>query len=128
MKIGEVSDLKEGSYVMIKGEPSVVKNIQMSSPGKHGHAKARIKAVGLIDDKKRIVTKPGDERIDIPIVEKNKAQVVSLSGDDAQCMDLESYENFELEIPDELKDDIEEGGKVKYWDVNGTKMMKEVLD
>ncbi|MCI4329078.1 MAG: translation initiation factor IF-5A, partial [Thermoplasmata archaeon] len=38
----EVRELKEGRYMLIEEEPCRILSIQMSKPGKHGEAKARI--------------------------------------------------------------------------------------
>ena len=47
VKLVSVSSLKTGSYVIIDNVACIVKDIQISRPGKHGHAKARISAIGL---------------------------------------------------------------------------------
>lgn len=59
-----VTEVKVGSYVMIDGAPSIVKKIDISKTGKHGASKARIEAVGIIDEKK-IVVMPGHERLEV---------------------------------------------------------------
>ena len=41
-------------------------------------------------------------------------------------MDTESYETFDLEIPEELKDEITEGKEVLYWVLMGLKVIKQV--
>ena len=98
---------------------------QTLRPGKHGHAKVRMSAVGLIDEKKRIIVMPGHDQVDVPIVEKKIAQVLSVQGDTASVMDTQSYETFDLKIPDDLKDSCMEGSKVLYWDILGEKVMKQ---
>lgn len=70
VKIVYVTELREGSYAIIENAPCVVKSIEISKTGKHGHAKARIEAVGIVDNKKRVLVKPGHERVDVPLVEK----------------------------------------------------------
>ncbi|MCK5107568.1 MAG: translation initiation factor IF-5A, partial [Nanoarchaeota archaeon] len=44
-----VSTIKKGSTVVIDGRACKVTDIQVSRPGKHGHAKVRMTGVGLID-------------------------------------------------------------------------------
>jgi len=100
----EVTTLKKGNYVVLEGTACVVKDTQISRPGKHGHAKVRLEAVGIIDGKKRQVVMPGHDKIDVPIIDKLNAQVLSVSGDTANVMDLESYETFDMKIPQDLKD------------------------
>jgi translation initiation factor 5A len=113
-KVVEVKTLKVGKYVILDGEASKITSIQTSSPGKHGAAKARVEAVGIFDGQKRTLVKPVDAKCDVPMIDKRVGQVLALMGKDVQLMDLESYETFELPIPDELKKDIVEGAEVEY--------------
>jgi len=121
-----IGDLQKGSYVVIDGAPCKVTDTQTSRPGKHGHAKVRLTAVGLLDDKKRVIVMPGHDSIPVPLVEKKNAQVLSVSNNKANVMDTETYETFDLEIPDELKNDCVEGTVVVYWEMMGTKVMKQI--
>ena len=123
-KVGEVKDLKPGSYVTIDGEPCKVTNITKSKPGKHGATKARVEAVGVFDDKKRTLMKPTSSSCSIPIIEKKAAQVISVEGSHAQLMDLEDYSMFEATIPEELKDKINPGGECEYWKIGSRVMIK----
>ena len=93
-KMASVGSLQKGNYVVIEGIACKISDTQTSRPGKHGHAKVRMSAVGLIDGKKRIVVMPGHDSIDVPIVEKKIAQVLSISGDAANIMDSETYETM----------------------------------
>src|SRR2546427_2335350 len=45
----EIRELKVNRYVVIDEEPCRIISIQMSKPGKHGEAKARLEVVGLFD-------------------------------------------------------------------------------
>ncbi len=121
-----VSSLKKGSYVILEGAACVVTDTQVSRPGKHGHAKVRLTGVGIIDNKKRVVVMPGHDNIQTPIIEKKLAQVLSVHGDMANIMDSESYETFDLKIPEELKDEVVEGVNVMYWVILNDKVMKQV--
>jgi len=122
----EVTSLKKGNYVVMDGAACIVKDIQISRPGKHGHAKVRLVAVGIIDEKKRQAVMPGHDKIDVPIIDKLNAQVLSISGSTANVMDLVSYETFDIKIPNELKGKVKEGMTVLYWDILGEKVMKQV--
>ena len=125
-KIQSVGSLRKGSYVILEGAACRVVDMQVSRPGKHGHAKVRLTAVGLVDEKKRIVVMPGHDNVDVPIIEKKSAQVLSIHGDAANVMDSESYETFDLNIPEELKGEIAEGANVMYWVVLEDKVMKQI--
>ena len=122
----EVTNLKKGNYVVMDGVACVVKDTQISRPGKHGHAKVRLEAVGLIDGKKRQTVMPGHDKIAVPIIDKLNAQVLSISGSTANVMDLGNYETFDMKIPGELKGKVTEGATILYWDILGEKVMKQV--
>lgn len=125
-KIIEATATRVGTVIMLDGEPCSVKNIDISKTGKHGHAKARIEAVGIVDGKKRVIAVPGHERFDVPLIEKKKAQVLSSTDSTITVMDLESYET--LEIPKGLFEEaINEEDKVEYWDIEGKKMVKRKI-
>ncbi|MBN2094869.1 MAG: translation initiation factor IF-5A [Candidatus Aenigmarchaeota archaeon] len=113
----EMRDLKEGGYVLVDGEPCKVLSLVKSKPGKHGEAKARIEVIGIFDGKKRSVVKPVTGSIQIPMILKKKAQVVSVQGDSVQLMDLETYEMFDLSIPSGRS--FNDGDEVVYIEVEG---------
>lgn len=110
----EVRELKEGRYMVIDGEPCKILSISTSKPGKHGEAKARIEAIGIFDENKKSVVYPVKHKVLVPIIDKRQAQAVSIMGNEVQLMDLETYEMFNLSIPEDLKDSIKAGGDVLY--------------
>ena len=125
-KFASAGTMKEGSNIVFEGVACRVSSIQISRPGKHGHAKVRIEAVGMLDDKKRIVVMPGHDNVEVPIIDKRTAQVLSVHGDMANLMDSETYETFDLKIPDELKDSVVEGVQIIYWNILNDRIMKQV--
>lgn len=125
-KVVEVKTLKVGKYVILSDEASKIVSIQTSSPGKHGAAKARVEAIGIFDNQKRTLVKPVDAKVDVPIIDKRAAQVLALMGSDVQLMDLETYETFEVPIPEELKDDLVEGAEVGYIVAMGQKKLMRI--
>lgn len=123
-ELKEISELKEGNIIEVDGEPCKISNISSSMPGKHGHAKYTIEAIGLFDEKKRYVKESSEAKIGIPDVEIQNGQVISLSVDSAQIMDLSSYETFEISIPEEMKGDLNEGDEIKYVESMGRKKIR----
>src|SRR3989338_2868732 len=121
-----VATLQKGNYIVIEGVACRVSDTQTSRPGKHGHAKVRITAVGLLDGKKREAVMPGHDMIETPIVEKLTAQVLSIKDKVANVMDSETYETFDLEIPEELRGECVEGCSILYWQVLDSKVMKQI--
>ena len=126
VKIAGANTLKVGSYIVLEGAACRITNIQVSRPGKHGHAKSRVEAVGLVDKKKRITVMPSHDNVEVPIVDKRIAQVLSLSGNTASVMDTENYETFDLQVPEDLQGSVSEGAEVLYWVILNDKVMKQL--
>ncbi|MCD6547480.1 MAG: translation initiation factor IF-5A [Nanoarchaeota archaeon] len=124
-KYATLNELKVGSFVLIDDVPCKVVSTIHSKPGKHGAPKIRLEAIGLVDGRRRTIVQPADARVEVPIIEKRNAQVISISGNKANVMDLETYETFDIDIPEEFKDKVQEGSVILYWDV-GVKLMKGV--
>lgn len=125
-KLVSVGTLKKGDTIILDGAPCRVTDTATSRPGKHGHAKVNMTAVGMLDGKKRQTVMPGHDRVEAPIVEKKNAQILSISGNMANVMDIETYETFDMEIPEEMKAEVKEGVEVLYWVLMGAKVMKQV--
>jgi len=125
-KLVAVGSIKDGAYIIIDGLPCTVKSVQVSKTGKHGHAKCRIEAIGIIGDQKKVIVKPAHDNIEVPIVEKKTAQVLSIQKDKANVMDMETYETLDLDIPEELKSEVKEGVQVQYWIILDKKVIKSV--
>jgi len=126
-KLINATEAKVGANIIVDGVACVVKKMDVSKTGKHGHAKVRIEAVGLIDSVKKVFVTPGHDRLEVPLVEKKKAQVLSISENKASVMDLESFETIELDFPEKLAGEVKENANVEYWDIEGTKLIKRVL-
>lgn len=126
IKLVNATELCSGSFVILDNTPCIVKSIDISKTGKHGHAKARIEAIGIFDGKKHIIIMPGSERVKVPIIEKRKAQVLSINKEEkrASIMDLESFETIDVLVDSKLVEDIKEGMRVEYWNVEGQKIIK----
>ena len=125
-KISSIGSLQKGSYIILEGEACRVFDTQVSRPGKHGHAKVRLTGIGIVDGKKRIIVMPGHDNVEVPIIEKKVAQVLSVQNDMANVMDSETYETFDLKIPKEIKVEVTEGSNVTYWIILKDKVMKQV--
>jgi translation initiation factor 5A len=125
-KLVSVGSLKKGDTIIIDGAACKITDTSTSRPGKHGHAKVNLMAVGLLDGKKRNLIMPGHDKVEAPIIEKKNAQVLSISGNKANVMDMESYETFDIDIPEELKAEVKEGSEILYWIIMAQKIIKQV--
>jgi len=113
----QVRELQEGSYVMMDETPCKINAYSTAKPGKHGSAKARIEGKGVFDDQKRSLSQPVDAKVWVPIVERKGGQVVSVDGNDAQVMDLDTFETFTMRIPED--EDLNPDDEIEYLEYEG---------
>ncbi len=126
-KIINATEARVGTNIILDGESFTVKKIDISKTGKHGHAKCRVEAVNMITGNKKVLVIPGHDRFGVPMVVKNKAQILSILDDKASVMDLESFETIEVKIPEELKGQLAGNDNVEYWNIEGTLILKRKL-
>ncbi len=122
-----MKDLKPGRFVMIDGVPCKVVSVDTSAPGKHGAAKMRVTAIGIFDGSKKTLLKPSDADAEAPVINKLRAQVVSVTENIAQLMDLETYETYELPIPEELKHSLKPASEVEILETMNRKAIMRVV-
>lgn len=129
IKLSHASAMKSGSYILIDGAPCIVKDTQTSRPGKHGHAKVRIKATDIFTGSTKEIVKPGHDTVEVPVIYKKTGQVLSIDGDSAELMDMETFETIHAELKladEEVKDKVEAGQTVMFWQVMGKIIIKQV--
>lgn len=118
----DVGSIREGSYIMINGEPCKVVEVEKSKTGKHGSAKARIIGIGVFDGSKHTFVAPVSQKIDAPIIEKSVAQVLSILHDTIQLMDLSTFKTYEipkLHIEQDIAEKLTPGSEVEVWNFAG---------
>lgn len=123
----DLGSVKEGSYIIIDGEPCRVVEYDKSKPGKHGAAKARVIGIGVFDSVKRSLVLPVSSNVDVPMIEKRVGQVISTSGSNVQLMDMTTFNVFDLPLPSDLESrkPLSSGVEVEYWAILGkTKIMR----
>jgi translation initiation factor 5A len=124
----ELGDLRVGSLLVIDGEPCRVVEISKAKTGKHGSAKAHVVAISIISGIKKTLVAPVDTRVEVPIVDKRVGQILAVSDKNAQVMDMETFETFEIELPrdEELVKRLAPGKEVEYWVVMGRRLIVNV--
>jgi translation initiation factor 5A len=122
----EVSSLKAGRYMMMDGRPCLIVGMDWSAPGKHGHAKYRVTGMDVLTGNKKMAVYTSHDKVEVPIIEKKNAQVLSVTGNKAQIMDLDTYESVEADIDPEIKETLQPNWNVIYWDIMGVKIIKSV--
>ena len=121
--VSEIRHLKVGSYIVIGDQPCKIVEYSTSKPGKHGEAKARIVAINIITNTKKSIVHPVKHRVHVPNIDRRQAQVISIMGEEVQLMDMETYETFNLPIPEEYEGKLEPGMDVQYMVAMDKKMI-----
>jgi translation initiation factor 5A len=123
----DLGSLKEGSYIIIDGEPCKVVEVEKSKPGKHGSAKVRLTGISIFTSSKKTVIGTVDTHIEVPMIDKRAAQIISATPTSVQLMDLQSFEVTESPNPTEpeLQGKLAPGTEVEIWVVLGkSKIMR----
>ncbi|MFW9969042.1 MAG: translation initiation factor IF-5A [Candidatus Odinarchaeota archaeon] len=134
----EIQKLKTGQYIMVEGEPCIIKSTERSKSGKHGHAKVRVVCVGVFDNNKRSLTFPSGSMVDIPEIMKGNAQINFIEETSINIMDLESYASIDVAWPqdEELKNKLKElqsnpskisTTQVEYWQLAGKTLINRIF-
>ena len=127
LKIINATEARVGTSILLEGEPYTIKKIDISKTGKHGHSKCRIEAVGIINNQKKVFVIPGHNRLEIPMIDKRKGQVLSKGENTVSIMDLESFETLDVPCSEEIKSTLEVNSNVEYWDIEEKKIVKRKL-
>jgi len=125
---GTGRDLKVGKYVVIDNIPCKVVELDVSKSGKHGAAKMRVTGLGIFNGEKKVLLIPADAEVVIPVIKKITGQIISVVGETAQIMNKETYEVFEVPVPEELKDKIQEGKEVEVIEAMGQRAISMVYN
>merc|ERR1711990_1184579 len=80
----ESNRLKNGSLVMIKGNPCKVTEVSTAKPGKHGSAKVILKGRDILTAKVYEATFHSGDMIPAPIIERNEYVLMNLDEDNLE--------------------------------------------
>lgn len=126
LKVVDATELRVGSFALFDGETCVIKSVDVSKTGKHGAHKCRFDAIAVVSGKKKCMMMPGTDRVEVPMIDKRRAQVLAMTSGGVSVMDSDSFENFELPIPEEFAGQITDGMNIEYWDMEGVKIIKRI--
>ena len=127
LKVVEAGNLKKGDAITLDNKHYIITKLETSTTGKHGHTKVRLEAEDIFGKSKKVTVVPGHERIEVPEIKKQNAQVLTVKEKKANIMDLDTYETIDVKIDESLVGEIEEEETVEYWDVEGDKIIKRKL-
>ena len=134
----EIQKLKTGQYILVDGEPCIIKSTERSKSGKHGHAKVRVVCVGMFDNNKRSLTIPSGHVVDTPEIIKGNAQINFIEDTSINVMNLETYESFDVNWPqdEDSMNKLKElqanpksisTAQVEYWQLAGKTLINRVF-
>ena len=82
---------------------------------------------GIQDGQKKTLLAPAHSDVEVPVIKKLKAQVVSVGEETAQLMDAETYEVYDIKVTDEFKGKLNAGAEVEVMLAMGRKALSRVL-
>jgi len=112
IKFVQAGQLKERQFIVIDDTICRIDTMDKSKPGKHGAAKLRMTATGVFNNKKMNLLKPVDADVEVPVIDKANAQIISDSGEKYQIMDITDYKTYEVDKA-EFKD-LKAGDNIEY--------------
>ncbi len=129
VKFEKAGRVKKGQWILIDGAVCRVTDVQISSPGKHGSAKVRITAIGVFDGQKRQLLRPSDADVEVPVMKRKTGQVIAITGDSVQIMDMTDYSTFEIPfsaIEEEIRQKLEPGVEVEILEAGEYRKIERV--
>ena len=119
----DTNRLKNGSLIMIKGNPCKVTEVSTAKPGKHGSAKVILKGRDILTAKIYECTYHAGDLVDAPIVKRNEYTLLNIDDTNLEMLDGAGEVKSDVNLPEEehLKD---VSANIKKWFDEGK---KEVL-
>jgi translation initiation factor 5A len=136
----ESQRLKNGSLVMMKGNPCKVTEVSTAKPGKHGSAKVITKGKDILTGKQYECTFHSGDMIDAPIVKRDEYVLLNIDDNVLELLTKEGEVKSDVMIPEDehLKEvvvkmrEMFEAGKnetlVTVLSTMGTELMVDVRE
>jgi len=131
----DTNRLKNGSLVMIKGNPCKVTEVSTAKPGKHGSAKVILKGKDILTSKVYECTFHAGDMVDAPIVIRKEFTLLNIDDRTLELLTPEGEVKSDVNLPEaehlqdvakEIQRVFEEGKKECLVTVIAT-MNKEVV-
>ncbi|DAC29906.1 MAG TPA: translation initiation factor IF-5A [Candidatus Poseidoniaceae archaeon] len=113
----EIRTLKVGRFCVVDNEAYKILSISTSKPGKHGSAKARIELISLFSSKKMSHVGSVTDSIHVPMIEKGKAMVTHIDGDEVHAMNMKDHSMMILPLDEGM--DIQPSSEILYMEALG---------
>ena len=105
----ESQRLKNGSLVMMKGNPCKVTEVTTAKPGKHGSAKVICKGKDILTGKVYECTFHSGDMVDAPITTRDEYTLLNIDENTLELLTKEGEVKSDVNIPEDehLKDIVE---------------------
>lgn len=102
----ESQRLKNGSLVMMKGNPCKVTEVNTAKPGKHGSAKVICKGKDILTGKQYECTFHSGDMVDAPITSRDEYVLLNIDDQSLELLTKEGEVKADVNIPEDehLKD------------------------
>lgn len=112
------SAIREGGYVLLRGHPCKVKNINVSAPGKHGHSKVVIMGKDIFTSAKYEELFPSSHMLQVPEVTRQNLLLVDITEDSISLLLPNGHMKEDAIIKDKLRRQL-----IDLWnsDISSTK-------
>ncbi|MDG1555345.1 MAG: translation initiation factor IF-5A [Candidatus Poseidoniaceae archaeon] len=113
----EIRTLKVGRFCVVDEEAYKILSISKSKPGKHGSAKARLELVSLFSSKKISHVGTVTDNIHVPMIEKGKAMVTHIDGEEVHAMNMKDHSMMILPVDSDIS--VESGQEILWMEALG---------
>ena len=136
----ESQRLKNGSLVMMKGNPCKVTEVSTAKPGKHGSAKVITKGKDILTGKQYECTFHSGDMVDAPIVKRDEYVLLNIDDNVLELLTKEGEVKSDVNITEDehlkevvakMKEMFEEGKKetlVTVLSTMGSELMVDVRE
>jgi len=113
----EIRTLKVGRFCVVDEEAYKILSISKSKPGKHGSAKARLELVSLFSSKKISHVGTVTDSIHVPMIEKGKAMVTHIDGEEVHAMNMKDHSMMILPVDPDIQ--VDSGPEILWMEALG---------
>ena len=113
----EIRTLKVGRFCVVDEEAYKILSISKSKPGKHGSAKARLELVSLFSSKKISHVGTVTDSIHVPMIEKGKAMVTHIDGEEVHAMNMKEHSMMILPVDPDIQ--VDSGQEILWMEALG---------
>ena len=113
------SELERGTYFIYNNEPVRVLRREVIVVGTHSHSKLKFYIQGLNEKSERSVNFHHTDKVEIVDIVRKLGQVISKTNHRVQLMDMTTYETLDVNTPEGLFNEINEGDQVTFIDFKG---------